>query len=49
MDVIIGFIVGMKILRENVKIATKESLYQHERKQNTPWLFVSVTGYKRHQ
>ena len=26
MDVIIGFIVGMKILRENVKIATKESL-----------------------
>jgi len=29
MDIIIGFIVAMKILRDNVKIAAKESLFQH--------------------
>ena len=49
MDIIIGFIVAMKMLRENVKIAAKESFYHHERKQNTPWLLVSVTEYTRHQ
>jgi hypothetical protein len=51
MDIIIGFIVVMKILRKNVKIAAKESLYQHERKHNTstPWLLASVTENTRHQ
>jgi hypothetical protein len=49
MGIIIGFTVAMKILRENVKIAAKESLYQYERKQNTPWLLVSVTEYTRYQ
>jgi hypothetical protein len=49
MDIIIGSTVAMKILRENVKIAAKESLYEHERKQNTPWVLGLVTEYTRHQ